>query len=219
MLALAAIATQAIAAAAGSCSYCTPASAGNHLSYDLSGLPSGAFTLADGSSDKYFVQSPCGTFVPPKAECSSVEFEASAYQANSAYGCIPLGNASRAEGQPLSWADEGAGLHLVQRGGSNHPECNGGRVIVYRGVCDKDAPASNPPNETVVESPRCTYTVLWSNPAFCPVRSPGTCPDGPQALPKPTPEQLHWQVRTLRWSPRRAWPLHGLGPSLAGPVT
>jgi hypothetical protein len=173
-----------------SCSFCGLDGAGLSHTFDLASLSTRTFGMSNGA---YSATTPCGS-VQPTGGC----FPPTADPA--AQGCRGLGTLAGRNASVQLAAD---GFNLTMLGGSDNPPCGSGqsghRQLVYRFVCDEDAPADGGPDANVTEFPHCTYVVTWRHPAACDRGgSAASCAPMPPAPPAPPPAV---DVRRPTWKP------------------
>ena len=168
-------------AAVSDCLFCTNTSATSAVTFDLGALPNMTWQLTGG---KFSATSPCLAAVTPQCHPSGMPATQS---------CRGLGRI----GEDTVVTPTGDGFDITIMDGSNDPPCghapanpDGHRRLVYRMVCNKTAPVTNPPEDDVVEHPSCTYVVTWQHPSACGGEAgPATsCPhSAPPAPPTPPP--------------------------------
>lgn len=191
-LALAAVLSVALSTSSANqlCAFCVRDHLGASRAVDLADLPSGPFDLGDGAGGRLLVTPPCRA-LGSDSKCTP---NSTPEAGSRAEACVALGGDAAFTGQPLSWVDPAAGVFLVQRTSTPDKSCPAGkRTFVLRGVCDPAAAASRGPDQEVVENPTCTFTVSWRHKAFC--SEPAESAFCTATIPKPTPDQLAWQVR------------------------
>lgn len=139
----------------GSDSYCVPVQEGAVL-YDFSSMPTGIFRLKDSFPDNYIISSPtvdvqnvaklCPNSQPDEA---SPAIQLLGPDPTNPSECLDLGLRSHTTAEALKASDPTAGVVLTLTGGQNHPNCDGGRTVVYEMACDASAPASQGPSGPV----------------------------------------------------------------------
>jgi hypothetical protein len=169
----------AAAAAAGPCTFCALNTAGQAVSFDLSGLTNTTYS-AFSNGFNYMVTTPCGQASSPACGQQNDPM------CQSCLGVGDLGNISVV----LAPGGSGAGgFTLTLRNGFNDPPMPQGRNAVYHFVCDTTVPVNNPPAvANITESPPGFYNVVWATPAACGVVSGTVCgPNPPMPPPAPPP--------------------------------
>lgn len=146
----------------------------------------------------YDVTSPCA-IVRPTVTCTAgtPEFASPAVQVlqsgDPAVPCLPLGQLdANTTMEYLNASNPATGIQMTLKDGVNHPNCPGGRTLVYQLYCDADAPQGAGPSS--VTNDACEYTVVWRSPAACPAMVPSGSPGCNSAhVPLPTAPQLAYQ--------------------------
>ena len=183
----------AAATVSSSCTFCVNQSSHQSVSFDLSALP--LATFGDESSNIY-TTSPCGCAASDvcPGDCSPV--------VQKDFACRGLGSLNTAR---ISVANPSLGFNITMMG-SNDPPCgqapanpDGKRRLVYQFVCDKSVPANNPPEKVVLESPTCTYNVLWRSLSACTAKigAAGAC----KATAPPAPAPIPCTTCLPKWKP------------------
>ena len=184
----------------GNCIFCN-----DNVTYDFSSLSTDTFTAHNGIKgsrnhstawNTYFVTSPCASVTTDSCIAGPTADPVAIRPAGDPV-CKGLGSLSSVGNKPPELTPAGSmGVNITLHG-------QGACPVVYRMLCDRTAPSSNPPEPTIIYRHKsgkgCAYVVTWKHASACDSKPTpaGACTQpAPPAPPEPVCEAC-----VPRWNP------------------